>query len=344
MAEVNALPKSGKVISLFSGVGGSSLGYKMAGWQVLASVEFLDYQARTYRKNHIGTRVYEQDIRKMDPNKVMAELGLRPGELDILDGSPPCSSFSTAGKREKLWGKKKSYGNRTQRTDDLFFEYTRFLRIMQPKAFVAENVKGLVMGKAKGYFKKIFRELESCGYVVKARVLNAKYYGVSQGRERLIFIGYRKDLGMVPKHPAPSRYVIPLGKVMHGLPLPGEPLKPLRGKGLTVYELTKVGDKFDTAYLKAFGKRNMYTHYRLSPFKPAPTLTTSPTYYHWDRPRVLTVSEMKRITTFPDDFILLGTLANQYEACGRTVPPLMMKAIAEGIRKDIGETIKRNDN
>ena len=119
-----------RVISLFSGIGGSSEGYIAAGADVLASVEFLDYQARVYRANHPETRVYEEDIRKLDPLEIISDLGLKVGELDVLDGSPPCSSFSVSGKGAKGWGKAKSYGNRKQVTDDLFFEYIRFVDAM----------------------------------------------------------------------------------------------------------------------------------------------------------------------------------------------------------------------
>ena len=129
-----------RVISLFSGIGGSSEGYIAAGADVLASVEFLDYQARVYRANHPETRVYEEDIRKPDPLEIISYLGLKVGELDVLDGSPPCSSFSVSGKGSKGWGKAKSYGNRKQVTDDLFFEYIRFVEAIKPKFFVAEKV------------------------------------------------------------------------------------------------------------------------------------------------------------------------------------------------------------
>ncbi len=112
----------------------------------------------------------------------------------MLDGSPPCASFSTAGKREEGWGKVKLYSDARQRTDDLFFEYARILKGLQPKVFVAENVAGLVRGTAKGYFKLILAELKDCGYRVEARLLDARWLGVPQMRERVIFVGVRNDL------------------------------------------------------------------------------------------------------------------------------------------------------
>lgn len=339
LKEIKNIPKNGTVISTFSGVGGSSLGYKLAGFNVLASIEFLDYQAHNYRINHSPeTRLIEQDIRKIDPTHLIHSLGLKKGELDILDGSPPCSGFSKMGLVEKGWGIEKIYGNRKQRVDDLFFEYTRFLTAIQPKVFVAENVKGLVIGNSKGYFKMIFKALQDCGYNVKAKVINAKFYGVPQDRERLIFIGFRKDLGLNPIFPTPTPKIIPLEYAFRNLPphqVPKEAHMDPKNKNFKVWSCTKLGDKFEKYNLKTYGKSAGFSRVRLHPKKESPTLTTSPHLFHWEHPRSLTIPEAKRIVTFPQDFILEGSYRRQYEACGRAVPPLMMKAIATQIRKQI---------
>ncbi len=126
---------------------------------------------------------------------------MKAGELDLFDGSPPCASFSTAGKREAGWGKVKDYSDTKQRTDDLFLEYVRLLRGLQPKVFVAENVSGLVKGVAKGYFLEILAALKASGYRVTCRVLDAQWLGVPQQRQRTIFVGVREDLGLDPVHP-----------------------------------------------------------------------------------------------------------------------------------------------
>jgi DNA (cytosine-5)-methyltransferase 1 len=147
-----------------------------------------------------------EDNRKVQPEAILKAIGLKVGELDAMEGSPPCASFSTAGKREKHWGKAKKYSDTVQRVDNLFFEYVRLLRGLQPKVFVAENVSGLVKGVAKGYFLEILRELKSCGYRVGCRVLNAQWLGVPQARQRTIFIGVREDLGKEPVFPKPLPY------------------------------------------------------------------------------------------------------------------------------------------
>jgi DNA (cytosine-5)-methyltransferase 1 len=208
MAEVAALTPNGlTVASTFSGCGGSSLGYRMAGYRVLWANEFVPAARDTYRANAAPyTHLNEQDIRTITPGMLLDQAGVGAGELDILDGSPPCASFSTAGKRQAGWGKSKKYSDTEQRTDDLFSEYARLLRGVQPRVFVAENVSGLVKGAAKGYFLRILAELRDCGYQVTAKLLDAQWLGVPQARQRLIFIGVRDDLGQQPVHPSPLPY------------------------------------------------------------------------------------------------------------------------------------------
>ena len=208
MSEIAKIKPNGfKAISLFAGGGGSSLGYRMAGFRMRWANEFIDAAREVYEANAApGTVVDGRDIRKVDPLAVLREIGLKPGELDLLDGSPPCSDFSSAGKRNEGWGRVKKYSNKEQRVDDLFFEYVRFIRLMQPKVFVAENVAGLVKGVAKGYFIEIMRAMKACGYRVEAQLLDAQWLGVPQARERIIFQGVREDLGLAPAFPEPLPY------------------------------------------------------------------------------------------------------------------------------------------
>ncbi len=130
-----------KVVSLFAGCGGSNLGYKLAGCEVLAAVERDPHTVATYKANHPATLLLDGDITTLNPQEIMTELQLNAGELDILDGSPPCQGFSLAGKRQV-----KDPRNR------LFEEYVQFLNAFQPKAFVMENVPGLVTGKMRTIF------------------------------------------------------------------------------------------------------------------------------------------------------------------------------------------------
>jgi DNA (cytosine-5)-methyltransferase 1 len=207
MTEIEAIPWNGiNVVSTFSGAGGSCLGYRMAGCRVLWANEFVPAAQEVYKLNHPSSVLNTADIRMLQASDVLAEIGLERGEIDILDGSPPCAAFSTAGKRARGWGEIKAYSDTEQRVDDLFFEYARILEGLQPRAFVAENVAGLVRGRAKGYFKLILRRLKECGYQVRASVLDASWLGVPQARKRLIFIGMRDDLGIRPEFPKPLPY------------------------------------------------------------------------------------------------------------------------------------------
>ncbi len=174
MSEIAALPWNGfNVISTFSGCGGSSLGYKMAGFRVLWANEFIPAAQETYRANHPATILDTRDIRKVTVESVLEATGLKAGELDLFDGSPPCASFSTSGLREKAWGKVKDYSDTKQRVDDLFYEYTRLLKGLQPKVFIAENVSGLVKGTAKGQFIEILTALRACLFQSPQRGMNS---------------------------------------------------------------------------------------------------------------------------------------------------------------------------
>jgi DNA (cytosine-5)-methyltransferase 1 len=208
MAEVARLKGSNgyRAVSTFSGCGGSCLGLEMAGFEILMASEFVEAARDTYRLNHPGVFVDDRDIRTVSADDILEQVGVAVGELDLLEGSPPCASFSTAGTRAKGWGEVKKYSDTMQQADDLFFEYARLIDSLQPKVFIAENVSGLVKGVAKGYFKMILRELKDCGYRVEAKLLDAKWLGVPQSRQRLIFMGVRNDLGVRPEWPDPLPY------------------------------------------------------------------------------------------------------------------------------------------
>lgn len=207
MAEISAAEPCGlDVVSTFSGCGGSCLGFKMAGYRTLWASEFVDAARDVYRTNFPGVQVDERDIRDVKPEEILSAIGRERGDVDVLEGSPPCAAFSTAGKRSAKWGESTPYSETVQRSDDLFFELARIVDGVQPRVFVAENVSGLIKGVAKGYFKAILARLQACGYRVEARLLDASWLGVPQARQRLIFVGVREDLGVDPAFPAPLGY------------------------------------------------------------------------------------------------------------------------------------------
>lgn len=195
LAEILATPKNGlNVVSTFSGCGGSSLGFHWAGFTSLWASEFVPAAADTYRANFPNTPLGVQDIRDVEPELLLAYLGIRRGDLDVLEGSPPCASFSMAGKRDAHWGAIKKYSDVEQRTDDLLMEFARLVWGLWPRAFVMENVPGLLGGVAKGYWLEVGRAFESAGYRVMGRVLDAQHLGVPQRRKRAIIVGFRFDV------------------------------------------------------------------------------------------------------------------------------------------------------
>lgn len=202
------------MVSTFSGCGGSCLGFEAAGYNLLWANEFVQEARDTYTLNHPGVTLDSSDIREIHGEDILAATGLKRGELDVLEGSPPCASFSTAGKREKDWGKVKKYSGTEQRTDDLFYDFARILGELQPRMFAAENVSGMVKGKALGYFKLILKELKDQGYHVQAKMLDASWLGVPQARQRLIIVGARTDTDLMPVFPEPLPYQYTVSDVL----------------------------------------------------------------------------------------------------------------------------------
>lgn len=350
MREIEAITPNGfNVVSTFSGGGGSCLGYRMAGYNVLYANEFVEEAQKTYRANHkayLDTR----DIRQVTAEDILKIVGLKAGEIDLFDGSPPCCAFSTAGSREKGWGKARDYSDgKKQRIEDLFFEYTRLLKGLQPKTFVAENVSGLVKGTAKGYFKLIIKEMQNCGYEVKAALLNGKWLGVPQARQRIIFVGVRKDLvqkyGVHPVHPQPLAYTYTLADAFHNLQIDEQERK-LCLDSANKYKWGEVLKKLPKNPRSAIsGSSVMNGSYfnlvRESMYKPCSTICqrngdlSTASNCHPLEDRKFTIAELKRITSIPDDFVLTGDFAQRWERLGRMVPPIMMMHVAKTIEREI---------
>ncbi len=208
MEEIRAVEPNGyRAASLFAGCGGSSLGYRMAGYKIGYASEFVPAAADTYEANKApGTFVDRRDVRDVEPKEILRACGVGEGELDLLDGSPPCASFSMAGKRDALWGQVKKYSDVKQRTDDLFGEYLRMVEGVRPKVAVAENVPGLTIGSAIGVYNAIMRGFRERGYVADAAILEAHWLGVPQSRRRLFFVAVREDLKLAPVFPKPLPY------------------------------------------------------------------------------------------------------------------------------------------
>ena len=193
------------VISTFAGGGGSSTGYRLAGGKILCINEFVEEEFQnTYRENYPDTPILMSDIKELSGKDFLDIANIGVGELDILDGSPPCSAFSVAGKLSHsrdgkhsdgcIQTKNYSDGKMVENIEDLFFEFLRVADDIKPKVIIAENVKGLTIGEIKEYFNKIQNTFEDIGYDVVAKVLDSRYFGISQTRTRVFFIGVRNDI------------------------------------------------------------------------------------------------------------------------------------------------------
>jgi len=409
MPEIAALPWNGHtVISTFSGCGGSSLGYRMAGFKVVWANEFVPIAQASYIANSAPETILDKrDIKTITVSDILAATGLAVGALDLLDGSPPCQAFSTAGKRERGWGEEKRYAHgATQKNEDLFVEYIRLVRGLQPKVFVAENVSGLIKGVAKGYFKEILAALKACGYVVEVKLLDAQWLGVPQVRQRVIFMGVRTDVQRPPAFPRPLPYRY---SVRDALPWIGAS----EGERQTTHDENRQSSQEHLTLPPSRLKAGAYGVHEIQLEKPCPTVTcaspgndltlvieerhrigtehanaqrrssvihdTGGSVQQFDitnRPcptitigdygansshyliagdggketrvgrqpdgivrRKFTIAELKRICGFPDDFILKGSYAQQWERLGNAVPPVMMFHIARTIRDEILKTL-----
>jgi DNA (cytosine-5)-methyltransferase 1 len=183
----------GKVFSCFACGGGSTMGYKLAGFDVIGCNEIDPRMMEAYRTNHNPKFSFLEPIQTF---KLRDDFPEELYNLDILDGSPPCSSFSMAGSREDDWGKEKKFreGQADQVLDTLFFDFIDLAKKLQPKVVIAENVKGLLLGAAQKYVDRILTAFDVAGYYVDFKLLDASKMGVPQRRERVFFYAIRKDL------------------------------------------------------------------------------------------------------------------------------------------------------
>jgi len=318
------------VFTCFHCGGGSSMGYKLAGFNVLGGVEIDPKMMALYRANLKPDERFSFQY-PVQEFKVMSDK-LLPKEifsLDILDGSPPCSSFSTSGSREDAWGKEKKFreGQAVQILDDLFFHYIDIAKKLQPKVVVAENVKGLILGNAKGYVVQIFEAFRAAGYETQLFLFNASRMGVPQLRERTVFIARRRDLKMPPLKFSFDEPVISFEQAMAGT-------SPVNAKALSAtmadwWKKVSPGKRVADFH----PKKHMWDTRKVHRDHPLHTLTASNVPFHWKEPRYLSPSEIIRVQSFPEDYDFLGQ--DPGYVCGMSVPPLMMQRISLEIGRQL---------
>ena len=364
------------VLSTFAGGGGSSTGYRLAGAKILAVNEFVEEAQNTYRENYPDTVIIPGDIKKLTGTYLMEQAGVKVGELDILDGSPPCSAFSMAGSishgggntHADAFNKTKQYSDikGVENVEDLFFEFLRVAKDIKPKVIIGENVEGLTMGEAKEYFHKIQNTFEEIGYLVVANVLDASYFGVPQSRKRCFFIGVREDVAekvginfmtMYQLYPDKNDFRTTLGEAINDvvnddkeeLDYLFDKISPEKAVGKTLMKMPKDPDKVLTG-MDYHDKGHHFNLKRSSLRKPCPTITAMGNLAgvagtcHPLEDRKFTIKELKRIMSLPEDFKLTGKHKQQSERIGRMVPPLMMKALAESVYNKVLKPYKELNN
>lgn len=323
------------VFTCFSCGGGSSMGYKLAGFNVIGNCEIDKKINDIYIKNHHPKFNYCMGIQEMNKLK---EFPNELYNLDILDGSPPCSTFSIAGQREENWGKNKKFreGQASQILDDLFFEFIDLAAILKPKIIIAENVKGLIMGNAKGYVNMIVKKLDEIGYNVQMFLLNAANMGVPQKRERVFFIATRKEYEF-PK----------LNLVFNEQPIKYGEFKDTEYKNINkdsmIYERWKKRSNRDcnlgdTVKRTENGKISSFNIQFLKDNRTPNTLPAGGSLpVRFDVPGYASDRDIKIIQTFPQDYDFCGS--NVQYICGMSVPPLMMKKIAKQVKLQLLDKI-----
>jgi DNA (cytosine-5)-methyltransferase 1 len=310
-----------KVFGTFICGGGSTMGYKLAGFEHLGGVEIDPPIAEVYKLNHDPKYLFIEDIRDF-ANRLEFPDDLY--KLDILDGSPPCSSFSMAGNREKDWGKTKIFreGQAEQRLDDLFFDYIKLAKKLQPKVVIAENVKGLIQGNAKAYVHRIKKEFELAGYKVQLFLLNAASMGVPQKRERVFFICQRNDLNFKPLKLNFDESPI-VFKEVESL----DTGKPITGEMLPLWKICKEGKSLSTVHPKG----NYFGSFKVNPNEVPNTIiaSSSSPLLHYSKPNYISKNEVCKIGSYPLDYNF-KKIEPKY-LVGMSVPPVMTAQIATEI-------------
>lgn len=318
-----------KVFSCFSCGGGSTMGYKLVGCEVLGNVEIDPKMNELYKLNHNPKYNYCMDIRDFN-NIPDDELPEELFNLDILDGSPPCTTFSMAGQREKSWGKKKKFreGQKEQTLDDLLFIFIDTVAKLKPKTVIMENVEGLARGNALQYLNKVYDKFKSIGYQVRCYLLKGEEMGVPQKRHRVFFIA-TKDLAFDYNNLDMNFNYEP---VVYGTIKTGEH-KPVNTDTKTHKVLCEVRDNetyLDRAYARLYGKPSWFQPYIIKDDVVLSTMRAkSPDVFFKSNEDFYFINndEVRNSQTFPQDYNFDGNEIGY--VCGMSVPPVMTKRIVE---------------
>ena len=335
-----------KIIDLFCGIGGLSLGFENAGFEVAAAIDMWDDDIKTY--NHNRDEKVAMTISVEDFNDSVLPEIIKKEKITGIIGGPPCQGFSTVGKRDINDDRNK-----------LYLEFYKAVTIAKPEFFVIENVRGMLTLNKGAFVEDIMRRFgpEGLGYTISKQLVNAADYGVPQNRYRVFFVGIRGKEFLFPE--AHTQILsakdgisdlVGSDDAHYGTSPANDYQKAMRGtvkapknqdytshSEQTISIINKIPDGGNIKslppeywqvrkYNKAFE--------RMSSSRPSNTIDTCHrNYFHYLEPRIPTVREAARIQSFPDKFEILGTRGSQYKQVGNAVPPLLAQAIAEEIKK-----------
>lgn len=341
-------------IDLFCGCGGLSYGFECSGVNILLGIDNDEMALKVFERNHKNAKSICGDITGINYSDIKKVIDNQ--KIDLIIGGPPCQGMSLSGPRKFDDPRNK-----------LYLSYIRLVEEIKPKAFVIENVPGLV-SLFKGQIKEnILYRLTALGYKVDFRILCAADYGVPQNRKRVVFVGLRDkffDFDSIIK-----KDIVTCEMALSDLP----PLIDVLGEDPNEYELAsqnhyqklmrersnvvrnhvaaehseKVksiialvpdGGNYKDLPAEFKGTRNFHVAWtRFRSDKPAPTIDTGHRHhFHYKYNRVPTVRECARLQSFPDDFIFMGNKTQQFRQVGNAVPPLMAQAIAEALISHLG--------
>lgn len=314
-----------KVFSCFACGGGSTMGYKLAGCEVIGCNEIDPRMNKVYVENHHPKYNFLMDIRDFNKKEDLPE---ELYNLDILDGSPPCSTFSMAGEREKAWGKEKKFreGQKLQTLDDLLFVFIDTVAKLRPKVAIMENVEGLILGNAWGYVQKIYKKFHDIGYQVKHWLLKGETMGVPQTRHRVFFIATRLDFDLNKVDLSFDYEPVTYGEIKTGV---GKSIEKGSKTEQLLNECKCDEMNLGFAHERLFGKISWFQAMVLDDDKVMPTIRAKMTdiFRRKEKTRV-TWQDVRNSQTFPQDFNFCPNTDNQVGyICGMSVPPVMIKRI-----------------
>lgn len=342
-----------KIIDLFSGVGGLSLGFEWAGFESVAAIDFWDDAIKTFNHNHTNKVGMTIDIKNFNDN--VLPLIIKKQKIDGIIGGPPCQGFSTA----RLSNATDKINKINKERNHLYLEFFRTVEIVKPKFFVIENVRGLVSANKGAFVKDIVDRFGNLGYNIEYKIINSSDYGVPQNRQRVFFIGLKKQKFLFPEK---FTFKVSTKEALCDIEQTDENViqkyncKPLndfqrfmrkKSKHLKNHEVTIHNEQTthvislvpDGGNIKSLPpkyweiRKYNKAFQRMNSNLPSNTIDTGHrNYFHYSENRIPTARESARLQSFPDSFEFVGTKGSQYKQVGNAVPPLLANIIAKQIK------------